>query len=164
VKKLRGAHLIEFRSEDQQQRALMFKNITLGQDRLTLIPIRARRTTEDVFNYMAKQLRIEQESKLLLEATTSNKEGKSRAEGWQREVKKVDFKENHGFSPTCWTCRSAGRPYEHAWRTCKWRSDSPSKKGSLDSTKDDFDDGEFRFVKGGKGKGGKGGHGRGWSQ
>ena len=84
AKKLRGAHLMEFKTEDQKSKALSFKNITLGNDELlTMTPVRrARWTTEKVFDYMVKQLRIEQESKLLLDgATSSNKEWRPRIEG-----------------------------------------------------------------------------------
>lgn len=133
-----------------------------------MMPVRARWTTEEVFDYMIKQLRIEQESKILLEgATSSSKDMKMRHDGWQREVKKVEFKEKPSMPLTCWTCRAAGRPHDHFWRTCKLRLEDSFKKGSNDGLKVNMDVAKTMFGKGGKGKGGKGKGGkggRGWSQ
>ena len=162
---MRGARLIEFKNEEQYKRALVVQNVTLGNELLSMMPVRARWTSEDVFGYMVKQLKIENESRLLMEgATSSTSVGRTPigGKGWHRVMRIMDSKPS--TPSTCWTCRAAGRPHYHFWRTCKCRPGESPKKGSPNDAKRVSENLRMVSGKGGKGKGGKGKGGRGGSQ
>ena len=162
VKKLKGAHMVEFANHDQLKAALGFQNMVFGGSPLTLTRAQARWGTEEIFDHVGRHLKVVQESRVLLEGVRGAERPQAGGhwartpDRYQREV-------------SCWSCERAGRPSNHRWQECQKRGKggkggkvaTPPKEANAKTPEAKKGEGKGKSMKGGKGgKGSAGGRGR----
>jgi hypothetical protein len=163
IKCLKNCANIELQSQADLER-LVGSDIAVNGRRLKFMAIRKRWRTQDVFDFVAKELRIEAESSALSRGT--KEEATWRAPTWERRGRSEDrwrpqvnatVKEREKSSQrrlSCWTCLEQGKPSNHDFKSCKasqeaWRSKSKDGRGR--------GKGEATPGEGGKGENASGG-------
>ena len=133
VKRLMGCHEIEFSSKAQLDLAVSFRDLTIGGVHCPIMKTRARWTSEEIFDWVAEQLRVVKESQVL-------------AEGARVRVQEVHD--------------SKSKKHVEDRRTSSWKG-SANFKGKSGEGKG-WKGGDGKGRKGGDGKGWYGGWKGGW--
>ena len=188
----RGAILVTVTRKEHLDHVVgLSGRISVGGVRPTFVPVRARWRSEDLFEFIAEELRLKEQSKVLAagfgESSRRDFGGsqhqRSQSRGtWWRNVSEVEEKkpaektsaevvtkkeEKDWPAGECWTCWKEGQNAKHDWRTCPKNKERMERNRAAWRTTQ-----EGKGAKGekggggskGKSKGGKGKKGRSHSQ
>jgi hypothetical protein len=210
VDKHKSCYLVQLPCEDNLKRIMGLTGTLVGGTALQCTRVRKRWQSKDIFEFVAKELKVEKESKVLggredshyqnrgrqtyqdyqqpqyqqqrylpryaaavreeqrEEACAEKDLGQERTATnyytWERTnnvdaVRSRSSSRRPGYTPTCYTCRKAGRESSHYWLDCKWAA--PMKEKVREEARKEKENIEAAAEKGGKEKGKGKGRGKG---
>ena len=139
VEQRRGCFWVELSTKEQMAHLLGVPDFRINGQRAEVQQVRARWKYGDIFNFLAEELRMKDESMVLKAAvpqvrfdpriSQAKASSPTSSSPSPAEKSKGGEKSHHPYPKThCLRCKHQGRPYDHYWRTCKYEIEASTQK------------------------------------